>query len=282
MSAARKPAIDRRGRPRRRVVPLWRTRSALVAAVALLVAGLVGGGWWLWHARVPQQAAATIGRTLTNGAAQVGFRVREVFVVGRQQTAKEDILQAISVRSGMPIFLVDLDDARRRVLALPWVSSASVERLLPDTLVIRIVERRPVALWQRDRDFSVIDEDGAVIATPRIGDFGHLMVVVGDDAPAHALALIEMLASEPDLQSMVRAAVRIGHRRWDLHLAGGIDVRLPAENPLGAWRRLAVYQKQHHLFERGVRSLDLRLDDRVVVGPGPDDPEGERGGGNDA
>jgi cell division protein FtsQ len=278
----RRDASSRRGRPRRRVIPLWRSRSALIGAVVLAIVAIGGGLWWVWQARYPHYLAETVNRTMVEAAADLGFRVDEVFVVGRHHTSKEAILEALGVERGAPIFILDLDDARQRILTLPWVRSASIERLLPDTLVVRIVERQPVALWQRDHDFSVIDEDGAVIATDNVGDFNHLMVVVGDDAPVHALALIEMLHAEPDLDAMVKAAVRIGSRRWDVYLAGGIDVRLPADEPLDAWRRLAAYQKRHHLFERGVRSLDLRLNDRIVIGPGAEDPGIEGVGGDDA
>ena len=90
-----------------------------------------------------------------------------------------------------------------RVQALPWVRHASVRRVLPDTVVVEIVERRPLALWQHEKKFALIDEEGAVILRDDVGAFNHLMVVVGEDAASNASALVQMLATRagPDAAS---------------------------------------------------------------------------------
>ncbi len=41
-----------------------------------------------------------------------------------------------------------LEAARQRIEALSWVEHAAVERRLPGTLVVNLVERRPFAIWQ--------------------------------------------------------------------------------------------------------------------------------------
>ena len=43
------------------------------------------------------------------------------------------------------VFSVPLDERRRRLLAIDWVEDASVSRIWPDRLVVRIRERQPVA-----------------------------------------------------------------------------------------------------------------------------------------
>jgi cell division protein FtsQ len=67
----------------------------------------------------------------------------------------------------------------------------------------------------------------------------------------------------------VRAAVRVGGRRWNLRLAGGIDVQLPEQDPSSAWLRLAQYQRSHSVLSRDVTVVDLRLPDRLIVRKSP-------------
>jgi len=43
------------------------------------------------------------------------------------------------------VFSVPLDERRRRLLAIDWVEDASVSRIWPDRLIVRIRERKPVA-----------------------------------------------------------------------------------------------------------------------------------------
>jgi cell division protein FtsQ len=130
---------------------------------------------------------------------------------------------------------------------------------------IRIVERIPLALWQRKGKLTLVDDRGEVITGRGIRRFRDLLIVVGDDAPRHAATLIAMLGREPELAGRVNAAVRVGKRRWNLELKGGIKVRLPEIDALGAWRRLAWLEKKHRLLDREVKSVDLRQPDRLIL-----------------
>ena len=137
--------------------------------------------------------------------------------------------------------------------------------MLPDTVLLHIEERKPLALWQNKGDFHLIDEEGSVILRQGLERFSDLPIVVGPDAPAHAKALLETLQAEPELMDRVRAAVRVSGRRWNLVLENGVDVQLPEDDPRGAWLRLAEYERQHRVLERDVEALDLRLPDRLIV-----------------
>ena len=67
----------------------------------------------------------------------------------------------------------------------------------------------------------------------------------------------------------VRAATWVGDRRWNLHLEGGIGVRLPEDDPAAAWSRLAQYHRNHQVLDKNVTVLDLRIPDRLIVKTGP-------------
>lgn len=178
-------------------------------------------------------------------------------------------MKAIRLARGAPILTFDLDAARRRVEALAWVHRASVERILPNTVLLNVEERQPAALWQHNGKFALIDDEGEVILNSGLRRFSDLVVVVGKDAPLHASELLELLAAAPELMPMVKAAVWVGGRRWNLRLKGEIDVRLPEEDPAAAWVRLAEYEKAHRLLERDVQVLDLRAPDRLIVRKAP-------------
>ncbi|MDE0726683.1 MAG: cell division protein FtsQ/DivIB, partial [Alphaproteobacteria bacterium] len=76
---------------------------------------------------------------------------------------------------------------------------------------------------------------------------------------------IDMLSRKPTLFAQVRAAVRIGGRRWDVRLKNGIKVYLPERDAFAAWVRLAELAAENRIFERDVAAIDLRLPDRLVL-----------------
>jgi len=144
-------------------------------------------------------------------------------------------------------------------------SSATIERRLPGTLFVRLMERRPLAVWQHGGIQQLIDREGTVIPVEDLSRFAHLPTVVGDDAATNAAALIDTLAIEPELAMRVTAAVRVGARRWNLRIDDVIDVLLPEESAAAAWSRLAELERANALLKRDVQTVDLRLPDRLVL-----------------
>ncbi|MBC8270307.1 MAG: FtsQ-type POTRA domain-containing protein [Rhodospirillaceae bacterium] len=263
----------RRGQPRRRVVPIWRRRGALIALAVVMLVAAAGGGMWTWNNGLIGRAADQAKWNLIALSGKLGFTVEDVLVVGRSQTTREELMKAVRLARGAPILAYDLEEARRRIEALPWIGSASVERMLPDTILLSVVERQPLALWQSQGRFSLIDQMGKVILNQSIEQFSDLLVVVGEDAPKNAAALLDILQTQPQLMDLAKSAVRVGQRRWNVRLRGDIDVRLPAERAAAAWSRLAEYESRHGILSRDVKVLDLRLPDRLIVRKTPNGPE---------
>jgi len=206
----------------------------------------------------------------TSATAELGFEVERVYAAGRFQTDRQTLIDALGIDIHQPIFDVSLETARLRVESLPWVRAASVERRLPNTIVLHIEERVPLALWQNEGKVAVVDDDGRVIDGARPQDFRELLLVVGPDAPGMAADLIAIMELVPDLKRRVAAAVRIGGRRWNLKLDDGIDVHLPETDLDGALLRLADLDRAQQLLARDVEAVDLRLPDRLVLRLTPD------------
>ena len=250
---------------RRRVWARWKRPIFLVTMATALISSLGSLCWWLYQ-------SGKIEKTTTQAIAyyaelnrSAGLVLNEVFVTGRRETSEAQLLKALRVNRGDPILAFDVDAARRRLEAIEWIESARIERHLPDTIYVSILERRPVAVWQRKGTFVLIDGSGTVIGTDGIERFTKLKIVVGTDAPNHTQALISMMKQHPALMARVKAAVRSGGRRWNLQLHNGIDIQLPEINPSKAWDRLAQYEEKHNLLGRNISRIDLRVPNRVIV-----------------
>jgi cell division protein FtsQ len=234
---------------------------AVIALVAVGVAGAVRSELWPQAQGIRQEALAW----LIDRSAALGMRVADIRVEGRGTTDRATILAALGAGLGTPILAVDPVRAEKRLEALPWVSAAVIERRLPDTLYVRLVERTPLALWQHDGKVHLIDEAGSVIPVTRLDRFAKLTLVVGADAASHAARLRAMLAKQPDIDARVTAAIRVGGRRWNLRIDRRIDVLLPADDAAGAVAALARLERSSAILDRDVETIDMRLPDRLVV-----------------
>lgn len=266
----------------RRRPPVRRRRLWLRAATAALAVAAGGAAAaMLWHDARDGTLLAGLHDGALSVSADAGLAVTHVLVEGRQFTDRKDVDAALGIERGQPILGIDIGAARERLRALGWVREATIARRLPDVVYVRIEERAPLALWQRNGKLALIDRDGVVIGREDIAHWSHLPLVVGDGAETEAARLVDALKAVPEVARHVEAAVRVSGRRWDLKLNGGIDVRLPEGEVAGALARLDRLQRENALLDRDVMAVDLRLPDRLIVRTSPSGVRKVRARGED-
>ena len=261
---------------RKRPMPRW-ARSTIRASIWVMILVLgIGTPLWVYKSNWIKSEVNNLFVALVDGTANAGLRAEKVILHGRRNESKKDIQKALGIRIGAPLLSIDLDTARTRLEALPWIRAASVQREFPDTVRIRIVERRPLAIWQQQNKHYLIDEEGTVITSNILQTFENLLVLVGKNAPSRAGALINVLEREPDLQKRVDAAVRVGDRRWNIRMDNGTYIRLPEKNAVAAWDRFAKLERQYKLLSKDLVSIDLRIPDQLIVHARRNYPEKSR------
>ena len=132
-----------------------------------------------------------------------------------------------------------------------------VSRHLPNRLTVKLIERQPVALLQTPVGHQLIDEAGVRIVGADVSSFSHLVVVSGTGAAARANTLLSILETEPEIFADVWAVQLIAERRWDIHMGSGLTIKLPEEDPVLAWSRLAKLEGLYN--RRDLAAIDLRV-----------------------
>jgi cell division protein FtsQ len=238
--------------------------------IPAVIVGVTYGAAQLNRLPLAQSVLGFVADRIVDGTARLGLVVADVKVEGREATDRNAILAALGAAPGAPILAFNPARAKEQLEKLPWVRSAVVERRLPDTLYVRLVERKPLALWQHSGRIELIDREGTVIPVSQLDRFAKLPFVVGEHAARPAAELLDILATEPDLAARVSAAIRVGDRRWNLRIDNAIDVLLPADSPASAWTELANLERSSAILKRDVQVVDVRLPDRLVVRVNPE------------
>ncbi len=238
----------------------------LVHPVLLLSCTLALTAWvyGIWRGGYIGGATRAAGLRVLHLTSDHGFAVRTITLSGQERTAADAVYRALEIAPGDPMFAVDADAARARVVALPWVADAEVRRRFPDSVTVHLIEKRPFALWRSGDSLWVVERSGAVITTADRSEFPRLPVLLGEGAPDAAAAILDALPNQTAVSARLEALERVGERRWDLHLAGGVIVRLPEED----WQRqLTELEKlivEKGVLERDVGVIDLRFPDNYV------------------
>jgi cell division protein FtsQ len=172
------------------------------------------------------------------------------------------------------IFSIALDERRRRLLAIDWVEEASVARIWPDRLIVRLRERKPVAFVFFRTGVLLIDRQGVLLDQPPQAQFTfpvlggvresetedqraeHVrsMLAVQEDLGYLAKDVSEIDTADPDT---IRIVVKVNNRALQLTL-GDSNYARRYQNFLSHYPEIEKHSPQ-------VKSFDLRLEDRITA-----------------
>lgn len=220
--------------------------------------------------------------------ASPNFRVQQVDIVGTQNRTLLDNIQNMGIQ-GQNIFLLDVAALTSRIEALPMVASVNLGKQLPDQVIVNVVERTPVLLWQTQQGTFSVDTQGVIIA-PASESSGtdNLMTVVdvreGVAQQIYPGALLnkadiafamQVFARLPQLTGLTSFTLRYdvvprqgGHKTfivassdgWLAYL-GGVDDSNPLDNRLIELQQILSLAQQKQL---NLATIDLRFGLRPV------------------
>lgn len=285
----RDPAPSRLGF---RLKRLWRSarfRKAMTvwAPMALVVAG---AGWALAQAEWRALAIDKAAELREAVAARPEFAVRRIVVRGASPEVAAEARALLAPYRGASSLTANAEAIRAELRDLGWIAGANVRLSAPETLIVTIRERTPVALWRANGALTLIDRDGVAIAPVGArADHPDLPVIAGPGADRAVEEARAVIAAAAGLASRLRGLVRVGERRWNAIFHEGPDVMLPAEGAVDAMGYLAALQAGEDVMGRDVAAIDLRLSRRPTLrlndgalealealrAPPSDDPAGE-------
>lgn len=226
---------------------------------------------------------ATLGSGLWGLVRSSALDVDHIEVEGVVQVGADAARAAAGVRSGDPLFGVDLAAARAGVEALPWVADARVRRAFPNRVEIRVSERVPAAVVARPAGgYALLDRSGRVLADtaerpaglPELSGAGE---TPGPGAwqPGADPALDVVAALPASLRPLVAQATLAGDS-VTLQLVGGPgapgdlrrEIRMGRPEQLEA-KAAALAALLERLAGRAVLYIDVRVPSAPVVGPVP-------------
>jgi cell division protein FtsQ len=210
----------------------------------VLIAGL--GGWGVTRLLDPT--------TMPVRLVSVDGEIKHLDRQGLEQT----VAQAVSGN----FFTVDLMRIRNQIEQLPWIESASVRRVWPDTLALKVVEQVPLAYWGKD---AMVNHQGEVFRPKQLPRLQGLVTLTGEDQSAQRVTQ-GYLKMQTLLQTAGLDLKRLwvdARQSWQIETTEGLQLDLGRKDVMP---RLSRFVQLYPFLKGQAESVLERVDLRYTNG----------------
>ena len=174
------------------------------------------------------------------------FRVDTILVTGTEQYTEEQVTEAAGVKQGENLILLNKYDVQNRIREqLPYIERIRINRKLPDTLLVEVVQecRQPLAVvqdgvaWLVSTTGRIVDQttaaeagayaaiDGCQLLAPSVGT----PMALSTEYTAQQASLLELLAALEEAGVLEQVdAIHLGDlSTLSMDYAGRFTVEMP-------------------------------------------------------
>ncbi len=200
---------------------------------------------------------------------------------GVAHASRTRVLAAFNADFGRSVFLMPIAERRRRLLAVDWVEDASIARIWPNQIAVRIQERKPVAFVNipvphgRGARVMLIDAEGVLLEPPAQSRFTFpVLAGITEDQTE--------LERRQRVQAMLRLLDDLGALGKDISEVNAADSQnliivtrvegralelvMGSQNFMARMQNFLDHYPEIRRHSANVRAFDLRLDDRITAG----------------
>lgn len=209
----------------------------------------------------------------------------QIDLTGNKMVTREVVLKQFLRDRNRSVLQVPLDQRRSELEQLPWVESASVQRILPNRIRVELSERTPIAFARNANQLDLIDSYGVILDRAKDQDWRFpILTGVSDEIPRDQrekrmstyqefMKALELVRSgSSDLVSEIDLSVPRDLRAVMTGLAGPTDpqavtVHFGAGDFTSKYRMLSENFSQWQANAGRVQSVDLQYARQVILNP---------------
>jgi cell division protein FtsQ len=212
------------------------------------------------------------------------FEVKALAVTGvngpLRRVSEGEIVGQAEFEVGTNVFRVDLEAMRERIERLRWVRHAVVQRVLPDQIIIKVVEREPIGLgrirgeiYQFDEDAVILNLDAAANASFPILDGLRANAV---ETNRKKVALYRRVLEELGQTELSQISINDAAEVSVVSASDPLVVSLGTTEFHNRWIRYLQLKTQIQQQYPQATKIDLRFKNQVIVRMKDDEGSGEQ------
>ena len=191
------------------------------------------------------------------------FKIQNIEIKNNFLIKKSEVKEKLSNVYKKNIFFVKMADIEEPLKEVDFLEKIEVKRKYPNTVIIKIFETQPVAIFFRNKDKYLLDSSSNLISFNDNINYNELPHVFGEGAENNFIYFFNQLKKNNFPNKEIKNFYYFQIGRWDLQLSNNKIIKFPHDNTNDAIIK-SIELLDHKDF-KNYNVIDLRVDGKIIV-----------------
>lgn len=200
------------------------------------------------------------------------FAIEDIQVAGKIEYASINMVHQVLQQhvTQKALYQVDVSRLSEELVAIPWIETASIQRIWPHELIVTLVETVPIAVWNRE---EILSNRGDVFKPEKIESHAQLPSLIGADSQVRTVTDMYRQTSTILRQAQLKL-VEIEYQQglvWHLHTQDQarendqFTIVLDGDKSFDRLYRFVSHYQSLNQMEKKPKRVDLRYPTGMAV-----------------
>ena len=189
------------------------------------------------------------------------FSIKKINIENNFLTKKKNIKQSLAIFYERNLIFLDNKEISKTLMRNSFIESFEIKKKYPNTLIIKIFEKKPIAILLTKKKKFYLSEKIDLIEFKNLKNFSDLPYVIGDQIEFKML--YENLKKINFSLDQIARLTLYESKRWDLETKNKKTIKLPSKNYLKSLENY-LELKEKKTFSK-YQLFDYRIENQLIL-----------------
>ena len=191
------------------------------------------------------------------------FKIKNIEIKNNLLIDKSELKKKLHNIYKKNIFFIREKDIEEPIGEIDFLKKVEVKKKYPNTIIIKIIETKPVAIIFKNKVKYLLDSSSNLISFKNDSSFNELPSVFGEDSEKNFMSFLNKLRKNNFPTEQINNFYYFQIERWDLQLLNDKIIKFPDNNIDEAIIKSVELLDREDFKNYNI--IDLRIDGKIIV-----------------
>ena len=191
------------------------------------------------------------------------FEIKNIEITGNKLIPENEIIEKLNTLRKKNIFFIKKEDIEKPLKNIDFLDKIYVKKKYPNTIIVRILETKPMGYLYKNNDKYLIDSSSNLILAKVKNNLFQVPSIFGKNSEKYYVNFSNKLKKNSFPNKRIKSYYYFQVGRWDLQLLNDKVIKFPYINVDDAIKKSIELLKRKDFQNYNI--IDLRVEGKIIV-----------------